>query len=258
MNFFAIWSQATVVILILMSLVWLVSVLLKNASIVDPIWGFGFVLATWFYYGRSQGLPARQLLVSILVTIWGLRLSLYLFWRGWGHGEDFRYQNFRQQYGPARYWWVSFFQVFLLQGIMMWLISATLLGAHFGDAGLNWLDRTAVIVWLIGFFFETIGDWQLVQFKRDPANKGQLLTTGLWRYTRHPNYFGDACVWWSYGLFCLAAGSFVPILGSLLMTVLLVRVSGVAYLERSLKQSKPGYENYMAQTNAFFPWLPRK
>lgn len=260
MTFWSVFGPAFLWLLIPVSLLWLLSVRLKNASIVDVFWGLGFVFLTWFYYlATPDGLPARKLLTAVLVTIWGLRLSLYLLWRNWGKPEDFRYQAFRQKYGPERYWWLSFFQVFLLQGVLMWLISAPLLAAQRASGtDLTFLDGLALVVWVVGFLFEAGGDWQLAQFKRNPANKGQLLTTGFWRYTRHPNYFGDACVWWGYALFCLAAGSLIPIVGSLLMTFLLVRVSGVALLERTLVASKPGYEAYQKNTSAFLPWPKRE
>jgi steroid 5-alpha reductase family enzyme len=259
--FITTFAQAFLVIMAMMTLVWLISLPLRNASIVDIVWGLGFVLAGWFYLSQTDsGYQTRQLLVVALVTIWGLRLSLYILWRNWGKGEDFRYQEFRQRYGPERYWWFSFFQVFLLQGVLMWLISAPLLGAQYTTEAqsLNWLDGLALLLWIIGFVFEAGGDWQLARFKSDPANKGKLLTTGFWRYTRHPNYFGDTAVWWGFGLFSIAAGSYLPFLSTLLMTALIIKVSGVALLERSMKDQKPGYEEYVERTSAFIPWPPKK
>jgi steroid 5-alpha reductase family enzyme len=194
-----------------------------------------------------------------LVAVWGLRLSIYLAWRNHGSGEDFRYQKFRKQYGEHRYWWVSFFQVFLLQGILMWLVSAPLLGAQFFSTanGLGIWDLLGVLAWSIGFVFETVGDMQLATFKADPANTGRVLATGFWRYTRHPNYFGDAAVWCGYGLFCLASGSYVPVLGSILMTALIIKVSGVAMLEKTLTVTKPEYKEYVEKTSSFIPWFPK-
>jgi steroid 5-alpha reductase family enzyme len=259
-SFLPTFAQAFLVIMAMMTLVWLISLPLRNASIVDIVWGLGFVLAGWFYFTQTDdGFQTRQLLVVALVTIWGLRLSLYLLWRNWGKGEDFRYQEFRQRYGPERYWWFSFFQVFLLQGVLMWLISAPLLGAQYTTQAqsLNWLDGLALLLWTIGFVFEAGGDWQLARFKSDPANKGKLLTTGFWRYTRHPNYFGDTAVWWGFGLFSIAAGSYLPFLSTLLMTALIIKVSGVAMLERSMKNKKPGYKEYVERTSAFIPWPPK-
>lgn len=258
MNFLTIYFQGFLLILIPLTLLWLLSVYLQNVSIIDGFWGTGFVILAWFYFSRtSDGLAARQWLVVILTTIWGLRLSLYLTWRNWGEPEDYRYQNFRKKYGPERYWWFSFFQVFLLQGVLMWLISAPLLGAQISSRQLIWLDWLGVLIWLIGFIFEAGGDWQLAQFKANPANKGKLLTSGFWRYTRHPNYFGDTAVWWGLGLLAVAAGHPITFLGTLLMTLLIIRVSGVAMLEKSLTKTKPGYEEYVRRTSAFIPWFPK-
>ncbi len=257
-TFWNIYLNGWGILLGAMTVLWLLSLYLKNASIVDPVWGSAFVLVGWYYFSQSEeGHPARQWLLMGLVTIWGLRLSLYLLWRNWGHGEDYRYQAFRQRYGPQRYGWISLFQVFWLQATLAWLISSTLLGAQIQGGPLNLLDYLGVGVWLVGFVFEAGGDWQLLRFKANPANKGQLLTTGFWRYTRHPNYFGDAACWWGYGLMALAAGSFLAAVGAVIMTYLLLRVSGVALLERSLTQTKPGYTDYVRRTNAFLPWFPK-
>ena len=140
----------------------------------------------------------------------------------------------------------------------MWLISAPLLGAqYFGlDKGLGILDYAGMALWITGFIFESGGDYQLARFKANPSNKGKVLSSGLWHYTRHPNYFGDSAIWWGYGLFCLAAGSLLPILGSLLMTALIIKVSGVALLEKNLVEKKPEYREYIERTSAFFPWFP--
>lgn len=260
MTFFQIYVQALAVIMILMGLLWIVSVIVKNVSIVDLFWGFGFVLATVFYFLKSDGLDARKIITLALVTIWGLRLSVYLAWRNYGKGEDFRYRNFRKKYGERRYWWISFFQTFLLQGMLMWLISAPLLGAQYygPDKPLNMLDYIGIFLWVTGFLFEAGGDFQLSLFRANPANSGKVLDTGFWRYTRHPNYFGDSAVWWGYGFFCLAAGSYLPVLGSVLMTAMIIKVSGVVMLEKSLKEKKPQYREYIERTSSFFPWFPRK
>ncbi|NNC69427.1 MAG: DUF1295 domain-containing protein, partial [Flavobacteriaceae bacterium] len=178
----------------------------------------------------------------------------------WNKEEDYRYQQFRNDYGAQRYWWFSFFQVFLLQGFLLWLISAPLLAAiYFGSTtSLNILDYVAILFWLIGFTFEAGGDYQLAKFKSNPENKGKLLTSGFWKYTRHPNYFGDATVWWAFGLFSIAAGAYLPILSSILMSLLIIKISGVAMLEKTLKHTKPEYKEYIERTNAFFPWFPKK
>lgn len=257
-DFWAIYLGSLAILLACMVILWVISIFIRNASIVDPFWGTAFVISAWyFHYQTSDGDPARAALLVILVTVWGLRLSIYLLWRNWSHGEDHRYRAFRKRYGPQRYWWVSFFQTFMLQGILAWIISAPLLGAQIQGGSLNLLDYLALVVWLVGFVFEAGSDWQLARFRADPANRGQLLTTGFWRYSRHPNYFGDATCWWAFGLLSLSAGSYLAALGALVMTGLIIRVSGVALLERTLVKSKPGYEEYARRTSGFIPWPPR-
>lgn len=260
MSFFEIYIQAFLVIMILMTTLWIISVFIKNASIVDPFWGIGFVLAGAFYFISSYGLDIRKTIILILVTVWGLRLSVYLGWRNFGKGEDYRYKQFRKDYGEHRYWWFSFFQVFLLQGILLWLISAPLLAAQYyhESLSLNIIDIIALIIWIVGFTFEAGGDYQMTKFKANPANKGKVMDKGFWKFTRHPNYFGDAMVWWAFGLFSVAAGSYLPLFSSLLMTLLLLKVSGVSLLEKTLQETKPQYTEYTEKTNAFLPWFPKK
>lgn len=261
MNFLEIYLIGYGIIILFMTVVWLISVRIKNASIVDMVWGFVFVVAAVTYFALGdKGYDTRKWLVLILTVIWGMRLSLYLTVRNWGKEEDFRYQRFREHYGAERYWWFSFFQVFLLQGSILWVVSLPLAVAQFHDtpAYLTVFDVLGVIVWGIGVFFEAVGDWQLARFKSNPENKGKVMNTGLWRYTRHPNYFGDSMVWW--GLFLLAVSTpwgILTIISPILMTYLLLRVSGVRMLERTLKQ-KPGYEEYIRRTSAFFPMPPKK
>lgn len=260
MTFTEIYLQAFAIILMMMVILWLISVVVRNVSIVDLFWGFGFVVVSVFYFLKGEGFEPRKVLVTALVAIWGLRLSVYLAWRNYGKGEDFRYREFRKKYGENRYWWISFFQTFLLQGLLMWLISAPLLGAqYFGDVKpLGLLDFAGILFWIVGFSFEAGGDYQLAVFKADPSNRGKVLDRGFWRYTRHPNYFGDSSVWWSFGLFSLSAGSLLPALGSVLMTLLIIKVSGVALLEKSLKEQKPLYREYIRKTSSFIPWFPKK
>jgi steroid 5-alpha reductase family enzyme len=260
MNFLQTYLMIGLVVLVLMTLLWIVSLMLKNSSIVDIFWGTGFVVTTWAAFLLTpDGFAARKLLVGVLVTVWGLRLSLHILTRNWGKPEDFRYQAWRKQAGAA-WWWRSFFKVFLLQGILMWIIGAPLVAAQTSAAShaLTWLDYLAIPVWAIGFFFEAMGDWQLAQFRANPANKGKLMNTGVWRYTRHPNYFGDATQWWAYYLIAAAAGGFWTIFSPIIMTALLMRVSGVTLLEKTLKETKPGYKEYVETTSEFVPWFPRK
>jgi steroid 5-alpha reductase family enzyme len=244
----------------LMALLWVLSLLLRNSSIVDPFWGTGFVIVNWLYFALTpDGFAARKWLIAVLVTIWGLRLSIHLLRRNWRAGEDFRYRKWREENG-ARWWWMSFLRVFMLQGVLLWIISAPLLAAQIRPIPdhLTVLDWIGVVVWAVGFFFEAMGDLQLTRFKANPANKGKVLNTGVWHYTRHPNYFGDATQWWGYYLIATAGGGFWTIWSPILMTVMLLRVSGVALLEKTLTTTKPGYKEYVESTSAFVPWLPRK
>lgn len=259
MTLLPILGISALIILAMMAALWLLSLMIKDASIVDIFWGTGFVISAWVYFFLTpDGFMARKLLVTVLTTIWGLRLSIYILIRNWGRGEDFRYQKWREESGK-NWWWYSFIKVFALQGLLMWIISIPILVAQISPtpSRLIWLDYLGIVVWSIGFFFEAVGDWQLSRFKAKPENKGQLLKTGVWRYTRHPNYFGDAAQWWGYYLIAAAAGGFWSIFSPIIMTLLLRNVSGVAMLEKTLKNSKPGYQEYVETTNAFIPWFPK-
>ena len=256
MSAIAIYLPGLAAVIGLMSLLWLVSLALRNASIVDIFWGAGFVVVGWLYFFLAeQGALERKLLLGALIAIWGLRLSLYILARNLGKGEDFRYVAMRQAAGGG-WWWQSYFKVFALQGALMWLISAPLLAGQIGatPAGLTILDGLGVLVWAVGFFFEAVGDWQLARFKADPANRDQVMNRGVWRYTRHPNYFGDAAQWWGFFLIAAAAGGWITVFAPILMTFLLVRVSGNALLEKSLN-GRPGYREYVETTSGFIPWF---
>jgi steroid 5-alpha reductase family enzyme len=259
MTFFQVYLTGFLIIWAFVTIIWALSVFMKNASIVDIFWGFSFVMIATFYFSVTPDFSTRKIITMGLVAIWGLRLSIYIFWRNLGKPEDYRYQEFRKKYGEKRYWWFSYFQVFLLQGFLVWLISAPLLAINYyaTENPFGAIDVLGILVWLIGFTFEAGGDWQLARFKANPENKGKLLSSGFWKYTRHPNYFGDAAVWWGFAILCIAAGSFVPLLSSLLMTWLIIKVSGVSMLERTLKNTKPGFEDYIDKTSAFIPWFPK-
>lgn len=260
MNLIMILLTAGAVIFGWMTFLWIVSLFLKNSSIVDIFWGAGFVISAWLYFVLTpDGFLPRKILVCVLATIWGLRLTMHVFLRNRGKGEDFRYQKWRRESGSI--WWLkSLFQVFLLQGLLMWLISIPLLAAQFYNhsAQLGFLDYLAVLVWAIGFFFESVGDLQLVRFRKNPENKGRVLSQGVWRLSRHPNYFGDSAQWWAYYFFSLAAGGWWSVFSPILMTLFLIKVSGVALLEKTLKDEKPDYREYMESTSAFIPWFPKK
>lgn len=249
-----------------MVLLWLVSLAVRDASIVDIFWGPGFVLVAWgvFAWVAAQDLPetgeARRWLLVSLVTVWGLRLGGYLARRNLGKGEDYRYTAMREKAG-GRFWIVSLFQVFLLQGALMWIVSLPVQAGQLASTpdGIGPLAIAGAAIWGIGLFFETVGDAQLARFKADPANRGKVMDRGLWRYTRHPNYFGDFMVWWGIYLVALEGhGTWWTFLGPLLMSFLLLRVSGVAMLEKTISTRRPGYEEYIRRTSAFFPLPPKR
>lgn len=260
MGFLDLWLSSFIVVMAILTLLWVYSVIIKNASIIDPFWGTGFVIIALFSLYITGNFHPRALLVTTLVSIWGLRLSIYLFFRNLGHGEDPRYQQFRKDFGEKRYWWFSFFQVFLLQGIIMSIVSLPLIGVISTpyQAGLGIVDYLLAALWLIGFVFEAGGDFQLASFKSNPENKGKVMDKGFWRYTRHPNYFGNSVIWWSLGLFGVLYGNVFVVVSPILMTFLLVKVSGVGLLERTLKHTKPQYVDYIKNTSAFIPWFPKK
>ena len=237
---------------------WLISLPLRNASIVDPFWGTGFVLLTWLAYAWQTNSAPRSFLLCGMVTVWGLRLTCYLLWRNVGHGEDDRYAAMRRHHG-VRFWWVSLLTVFLLQAVILWVVALPILmtGDSHAQSAWNAGDLCGVLLWSVGLTFETVGDWQLARFKSNPANAGKVLRHGLWRYTRHPNYFGDFCVWWGIYAVAVAGGAWWTIFSPLLMTILLMRISGVTLLESTIQDRRPDYAEHRKTTNAFFPWFPR-
>lgn len=241
----------------IMLVLWLISLPIRNSSIVDIFWGVGFVVIAWSTYFFAETSSWRSILVVGLTTLWGLRLAGYLAWRNLGKGEDERYQEMREKYG-SRFPWISLFLVFWLQGLIMWVVAFPLQAAQFEAAPLYWLDAIGVAVWSVGWLWESVGDWQLARFKADPQNQGKVMDRGLWRYSRHPNYFGDFLVWWGLFLIAAAAGAWWTVVSPLLMSFLLLRVSGVTLLERSLRQKRPEYQDYIRRTSAFFPWPPKQ
>ncbi len=246
---------------IFMHLAYYIAVSKKDNSIADIFWGMGFAIVGWASLLLNQNFTARALLATGLVTLWGLRLSIYILIRNKDKPEDWRYQKMRDQWGDS--WKImSYLQVFLLQGIFLLIIaSSTIFINTFSQASvidLTWLDWLGSLVWLIGFTFETVGDFQLYQFKQDPANKGKIMKQGLWRYTRHPNYFGEATLWW--GIWLMAVNlkwGALTIVSPLLIDYLLLGVSGIPILEKKYEDD-PDYQQYRQETNAFFPWFPKK
>ncbi|MFM7391174.1 MAG: DUF1295 domain-containing protein, partial [Actinomycetota bacterium] len=247
-------AAAIVTIACLMLATWSVSLLRRDASIVDIVWGLGFVLVAWAAKFVSGASGAGNWLLLVMVTVWGLRLAGYLAKRNLGKGEDFRYRAMRRKHGE-RFAIVSLYTVFGLQGALMFIVSLPLtLGQRETDSGAGFIALLGFIVWAIGLYFEAVGDAQLAKFKRDPRNEGQIMDQGLWALTRHPNYFGDSLVWWGLAIVGASQGAGLwAFLGALVMTVLLVRVSGAAMLDRLLAKRKPGYAEYMERTSGFIP-----
>ena len=258
-DYVEVLGASAAAVAVLMVGTWLVSLPLRNVSIVDIVWGLGFVVVAWVSYLVGDGVAARRLLLAVMVTLWGLRLAGYLLWRNAGHGEDFRYQAMRKKMGPS-FAVRSLVTVFAVQGVIMWVVSLPVQVGAVADspAGIGVVGALGVAVWATGLFFESVGDFQLAHFKADPANAGQVMQRGLWRYTRHPNYFGDFCVWWGIWLVAAVTGvGLLTVVGPIVMSFFLIKVSGVPMLERTIGKRRPGYDEYVRRTNAFFPGPPK-
>jgi steroid 5-alpha reductase family enzyme len=240
-----------------MTLLWLVSLARRDASLVDAWWGPGFALLAWVDVAAAGAAP-RSVLAASLVSLWAARLGGYLLWRNHGQPEDPRYEAMRRRHG-ARFPWVSLATVFALQGVLQVAVGLPvwLVAARPGPTPLGVVDLAGAVIFAAGLAFETIGDLQLARFRADPASRGRVMDRGLWSWTRHPNYFGDCLAWW--GLFVVALASplgWASLPGPALMTFLLLRVSGVALLERSIGKRRPGYAEYVERVPAFVPRPP--
>ncbi len=252
------WNLAAVIIMMICG--WLISLIHKNVNIVDSLWGLGFVLIAWLTFGMADGFWGRKYLIVLLTTVWGLRLSAHLTWRNWGKGEDPRYGSWRKASGE-RFWIISLFKIFLLQALFLWVIALGIQYAQVSAAPPHfiWLDLLGFIVWTIGFVFESVSDWQLAQFKADPTNTGKVMDRGLWAYSRHPNYFGDFLIWWGIFLIVLSTPKSVwAVVSPLIMTAVLLKMTGVPLTEKTIVATRPGYREYIKRTRAFFPWFPKK
>lgn len=239
---------------------WIISLILKDASIADIFWGLGFVLIAWVTFYLAEGYVFRKILLTTLVSAWGLRLAVYIGLRKRGEGEDRRYQNWRAKYGK-NFWWVSLFTVFATQGVLLLVISLAIQAGQIAlkPAGLGWLDAIGALVWFVGFAFETVADYQLYRFKADPGNRGKVMDRGLWAYSRHPNYFGESLIWWGIFLVTLSTPSSLwTVISPVTITFLLLKVSGVTLLEKNIVEKRPAYRAYKESTSAFFPWFPGK
>jgi steroid 5-alpha reductase family enzyme len=252
------WNLAAVTTMMFIG--WLISLLFRNVTVVDSLWGLGFVLVAWLTCLASTGYGGRSTLLTILVTLWGLRLSIYLSARNWGKGEDPRYGSWRKKSG-RKFWLVSLFKVFILQALFLWIISLVLQAGQLTaePAAFTWLDFSGTLVWVAGFLFESIGDWQLARFKSDPANKNRVMKKGLWAYSRHPNYFGEFLVWWGIFIITLSSPSnWWTILSPMVVTAVLLKMTGIPLTEKELIEKRAGYADYVKRTNAFIPWRPAK
>ena len=230
---------------------------LEDASIADIAWGPGILVLALVYYLTDNGAPVRARLTLALVAIWAIRLAVHLYFRNKIQGEDFRYEMLRTRFG-ATWWWYSYFRVFLLQAVLAWIMSVPVYFAivSVAPATLTIVDYVGILLFAVGFTFEALGDEQLRRFRAVPQNVKLVLETGLWQYTRHPNYFGEAVLWWGFGLLGAATGGVVGLLSPALLTYFLMKISGML-LERSLLRNRRAYESYVATTSPFLPRTPQ-
>ncbi|MGB0920280.1 MAG: DUF1295 domain-containing protein [Alphaproteobacteria bacterium] len=235
---------------------WGVSIAVKDASIVDIFWGPSFVVTAFIAWVLASNPNAVSVTVLALVTLWGLRLGIYLFRRNHGSAEDWRYQKMRANH-PDNFAVWSFYGVFGLQWAVMAVVSLPVVATLLSGGVFNALTFMGIAIFATGLAFEANGDWQLSRFKADPANAGKVMNKGLWAWTRHPNYFGDATVWWGLGVIALGAGHWWALIGPMVMTFFLINISGKAMLERKLAQTREGYEAYLQNTSGFFPLPPK-
>ena len=256
----AIFLTATLLLLGYMCCMFIVGLKARDNSLVDIAYGPAFVFAcwgTWFFSGELI-LHFRILLLLVLLTLWGLRLGLHIGLRHRGQGEDFRYRKFREDWGDTIIW-RSFLQIYMLQGVVVLVVASPILLTIGAPGGaLAWSDLLGIVLFSLGFFFETISDRQLTVFKRDGANKGKIIMHGLWRYSRHPNYFGEAILWWGIFLVGLAGPyGLYGLISPLTIAFLVLKVSGIPMLEVKY-QGNAEFEAYKARTNAFFPWFEKR
>lgn len=253
MNIWMTWLGALPWMLLLAFIAWAVASLRRNAGLVDIFWPLFLLTAALVGFARSEPGSARATLVLALVTLWALRLSIHLAMRNWNAPEDHRYRAIRARNEPG-FVWKSLYLVFALQAVLALVVAAPLAAGIAGPAtALNALDFIGAALVLGGVVIEALADRQLARFVARPGNRSKVLDHGLWRYSRHPNYFGEFCVWWGFFVIALAAGGWWSLLSPLLMSVLLLRVSGVRLLEKDIGERRPGYAAYVARTNAFFP-----
>lgn len=254
---FSIYFSGLYSILVLAVLTWLVSVIKRDVSIVDSMWSVMIFASAFVYSSNVEPYWNRSSLVLTLVLLWTLRLTLHITWRNWGEPEDSRYQAIRRKYEPY-FAMKSLGIIFVFQAFLAWIISMPLWVGLTVPFEHSIFDTLAVTLWMIGMFFESVSDWQLARFKANPANRGKVMNQGLWRYTRHPNYFGECLIWWGFFLFVIPTGAWWSILSPILLTFLLLKFSGVTMLEETIVDRRPAYREYIASTNAFIPGPQKK
>ncbi len=254
---FSIYLSGLYGILVLALLTWVVSVVKRDVSIVDSMWSVMIFASALIYSSSVEPYWSKSSLVLTLALLWALRLTVYITWRNWGEPEDARYQTIRHKYEP-NFAWKSLGIIFVFQAVLAWIISMPLWIALTIPLESNLFDVLAVLLWTIGMIFETLGDWQLARFKALSTNRGKVMNRGLWKYTRHPNYFGECLIWWGFFLFVIPLGAWWTILSPLLVTFLLLKFSGVSMLEETIVDRRPAYREYIASTNAFIPAPPKR
>jgi len=252
----SLWLSSLPAIAVLTATAWAVCTVRRNVGLVDIFWSLFLLLAAVVYAIAAAPAGPRATLVLALVAAWAVRLAAYLTARNWNAPEDHRYQAIRARNQP-NFEWKSLYLVFGLQGLLAWIISAPLAAAVASPAPLGPLDWAGAALAAFGIVFESVADAQLARFRRDPVGAGQVLDRGLWRWSRHPNYFGECCVWWGFFLLAVAGGGAWTAFSPLIMTLLLLRVSGVSLLEKDIGERRPAYRDYVARTSAFVPWPPR-
>ena len=244
------------VIFVLALAMWLIAVRINDPSFIDTCWGAGFVVVAWVSFALTDGSSARRLVLVAIASVWGLRLAGYLFWRWRRNGPDARYVAMLKHAPNPKMFMLT--KVFLLQSVLLLIVSTPLQLGQTYDSGVNASTIAGIVLAAVGIAFESTGDFQLVAFKAKPGNKGKVMDRGLWRYTRHPNYFGDFCVWWGIFLVSLVNGvTLLGLVGPVIMSILLMRYSGVGPLEKQMHRTKPQYKDYVARTSGFFPRPPR-
>jgi len=250
-----IYQYALIAILLFALSGWLLSFATKHYSHVDSMWSLFMAITAYVSALFVYDLSARAILVLIAITLWALRLSLFLTWRNWGK-EDHRYQTIRQNNEP-HFWFKSLYIIFAFQAVLAWIISYPLFAAVTDGSPLNAWDIAGTLLLVVGFYWEAVADWQLMRFRKQPDSQQAVLKTGLWRYSRHPNYFGESLIWWGFGLIGAATGNPWVWISPVIMTFLLLKISGVSLMEQTIHSRRPGYAQYVKNTNAFIPGIPK-